>query len=137
MIKIYKKCPICGKTFKANDRGRPQKFCSPQCQWKDANNKKKERRKITQKCQYCGKTFKGNKRKYCSSECAKKANSDKVSKRNSYRWYNDIEFRKREVLKYGSGLGTIKLAENKDNDWKKELIRIRALKKQAGLKRKV
>jgi len=50
-------------------------------------------------------------------------------------WYNDIEFRKQKVLKNKGGLGTITLAKNKDNDWKKEIIRIRALKKRAGLRR--
>ena len=176
MIIIYKKCPICGKLFKANTHGRPRKYCSDDCKWEDIKAKRKkerkitqkcqycgktfkankdqiycsdecrrqaefqirkENRKITQKCQYCGKTFKGNKRKYCSPECAKKANNDKTSRRKSYLWYNNIEFRKRKVLKYGEGVGTIILAENKDNDWEKELIRIRALKRRAGLNRKV
>jgi endogenous inhibitor of DNA gyrase (YacG/DUF329 family) len=138
VIKIYKECPICGKTFKMNEFGRPQKFCSPQCQWKDANNKKKERRVIEKKCEYCGKIFNGNKKqKYCSSECAKKANNDMSSMRKSYLWYNNIEFRKQKVLKHKGGLGTVELSENKDNDWEKELIRIRALKKQAGLNKKV
>ena len=100
-------------------------------------SKRKKERIIEQKCQYCGKIFDGNKKQiYCCSECAKKANSDKTSKRNSYRWYNDIEFRKRLILKYGQGVGTIVLSDNKDNDWEKELIRIRALKKQAGLNRR-
>ena len=135
MIIIYKECPICGKTFKANEFGRPRKYCSDDCKWEDIKAKRKKERIIEQKCQYCGKTFKGNKRKYCSPECAKKANNDITSKRKSYLWYNDIEFRKRKVLKYGGGLGTILLSENKDDDWEKELIRIRALKKQAGLRK--
>ena len=59
-----------------------------------------------------------------------------MNKRNSHRWYHDIEYRKQKVLKHGEGVGTITLAENKDNDWKKELIRIRALKKQAGLNKR-
>lgn len=92
-------------------------------------------------CKYCGKIFipnmKGGKQIYCSSECYEKARRDITSKRNSYKWYNDIEFRKRQVLKYGGGLGTITLSENKDNDWEKELIRVRALKKQAGLNKRV
>ena len=174
MIIIYRKCPICGKLFKANTHGRPQIYCSKECR-KQAEyeirkemriieqkcqycgktfigNKdqiycsdecrrqaefqiRKENRKITQKCQYCGKTFTGNKRKYCSLECYEKARRDITSKRNSYKWYNDIEFRKRQVLKYGGGLGTITLSENKNDDWEKELIRVRALKKQAGLRR--
>ena len=137
MIIIYKKCPICGKLFKANTHGRPRKYCSKECKIKQKNIKRKERRIIEQKCQYCGKTFKANKRKYCSPECAKKADQDNMNKRNSHRWYHDIEYRKQNVLIYGSGVGTIKLAENKDNDWEKELIRIRALKRQAGLNRKV
>lgn len=90
-------------------------------------------------CKYCGKIFipnmKGGKQKYCSPECSKKAHQDQMKKRNSYRWYNDIEYRKRNVLRYGNGVGTIKLSENKDNDWEKELIRIRTLKKRAGLKK--
>jgi len=75
------------------------------------------------------------KHKYCSKECAKKANNDISSRRKSHLWYNDIEFRKQKVLKNKGGLGTITLAKNKDNDWKKEIIRIRALKKRAGLRR--
>ena len=137
MIIIYKKCPICGKLFKVNEFGRPRKYCSDDCKWEDIKAKRKKERIIEQKCQYCGKTFKGNKRKYCSPECARKANLDKTNKRNSHRWYHDIEYRKRKVLKHGEGVGTITLSENKDNDWEKELIRVRALKKQAGLNRKV
>ena len=137
MIIIYKKCPICGKLFKANTHGRPRKYCSDECKWEDIKTKRKKERIIEQKCQYCGKIFDGNKKQiYCCSECAKKANSDKTSKRNSYRWYNDIEFRKRLILKYGQGVGTIVLSDNKDNDWEKELIRIRALKKQAGINKR-
>ena len=138
MIFIYGKCPICGKLFKANTHGRPRKYCSDDCKWEDIKTKRKKERIITQKCQYCGKTFKANKKhKYCSKECAKKANNDISSRRKSHLWYNDIEFRKQKVLKNKGGLGTITLAENKDNDWKKEIIRIRALKKRAGLKRRV
>lgn len=137
MIIIYRKCPICGKLFKANTHGRPRKYCSKECRRQAEFKIRKENRKIIQKCQYCGKTFEGNKRKYCSTECYEKAHQDKMNKRNSHRWYHDIEYRKQNVLIYGSGVGTIKLAENKDNDWKKELIRIRALKKRAGLNRKV
>lgn len=138
MIIIYKKCPICGKLFKANTHGRPRKYCSKECRKQAELQIRKENRKITQKCQYCGKTFKANKKhKYCSKECAKKANNDISGRRKSYLWYNDIEFRKQKVLKNKGGLGTITLAENKDNDWKKEIIRIRALKKRAGLNRKV
>lgn len=137
MIIIYRKCPICGKPFKANTHGRPRKYCSDDCKWEDIKSKRKKERIIEQKCQYCGKTFKANKKKYCSQECYKKAHQDKMNKRNSHRWYHDIEYRKQNVLIYGSGVGTIKLAENKDNDWEKELIRIRALKKRAGLNRKV
>ena len=59
-----------------------------------------------------------------------------MNKRNKYRWYHDLEYWKQQVFKHGGELGTIKLAENKDNDWKKELIRIRALKKQAGLNKR-
>ena len=92
------------------------------------------------KCPICGKLFKANThgrpRKYCSKECSIKANLDKTNKRNSHRWYHDIEYRKQKVLKHGEGIGTITLAENKDNDWEKELIRVRALKKQAGLNRR-
>ena len=138
MIFIYGKCPICGKLFKANTHGRPRKYCSKECRKQAEYEIRKERRIITQKCQYCGKTFGGNKKQiYCSVECANKANQDNMNKRNSHRWYHDIEYRKQKVLKHGEGVGTITLAENKDNDWKKELIRIRALKKQAGLKRRV
>ena len=100
MIIIYKQCPICGKLFKANTHGRPHKYCSDDCKWEDIKTKRKKERIITQKCQYCGKTFKANKRKYCSLECYEKARRDITSKRNSYKWYNDIEFRKRQVLKY-------------------------------------
>ena len=137
MIIIYKQCPICGKLFKANTHGRPRKYCSKECKIKQKNIKRKERRIIIRKCQYCGKEFEGNKKQiYCSSECYEKAHQDKMNKRNSHRWYHDIEYRKQNVLIYGSGVGTIKLAENKDNDWEKELIRVRALKKQAGLNRR-
>ena len=136
MIFIYGKCPICGKLFKANTHGRPRKYCSDDCKWEDIKNKRKKERIIEQKCQYCGKTFKANKKKYCSQECSEKANQDNMNKRNSHRWYHDIEYRKQKVLKHGEGIGTITLAENKDNDWEKELIRVRALKKQAGLNKR-
>lgn len=137
MIIIYRKCPICGKLFKANTHGRPQKYCSKECRRQAEFEIRKENRIIEQKCQYCGKTFKANKKhKYCSKECSIKANLDKTNKRNSHRWYHDIEYRKQKVLKHCEGVGTITLAENKDNDWKKELIRVRALKKQAGLNKR-
>ena len=129
---IEQKCQYCGKIFIGN---KDQIYCSDECRRQAEFQIRKENRIITQKCQYCGKTFKANKRKYCSLECYEKARRDITSKRNSYKWYNDIEFRKRQVLKYGGGLGTITLSENKNDDWEKELIRVRALKKQAGLRR--
>lgn len=137
VIKItYKECPICGKIFKANTHGRPRKYCSDDCKWDDIKSKRKKERIVEQKCQYCGKTFKANKKKYCSKECANKAKQDQTNESCNYRWYNDIEYRKQKLFKYKAGLGTINLQENKDNDWEKELIRIRALKKQAGLNKR-
>ena len=134
---MSKICPICGKPFKANTHGRPRKYCSKECRKQAELEIRKENRKIIQKYQYCGKTFGGNKKQiYCSTECSIKANLDKTNKRNSHRWYHDIEYRKQKVLKHGEGIGTITLAENKDNDWEKELIRVRALKKQAGLNKR-
>ena len=131
MIFIYGKCPICGKLFKANTHGRPRKYCSKECRRQAEFKIRKENRIIIQKCQYCGKTFKANKKKYCSKECSIKANLDKTNKRNSHRWYHDIEYRKQKVLKHGEGVGTITLAENKDNDWEKEQKILNYLKKKS------
>lgn len=53
-----------------------------------------------------------------------------------YHYYHDIEYRKRQLFKYGDNNGTQKIAENKEDDWEKELIRVRALKKEAGINKR-
>lgn len=132
-----KQCNICGRTFEVNNSGRPRKYCSDKCRKQAELQKQKKQRVIVKKCEYCGKSFNGNKKqKYCSQECYEKAHQDKMNKRNSYRWYHDIEYRKQKVLKHGEGVGTITLAEDKEDGWEKELIRIRALKKEAGINKR-
>lgn len=40
------------------------------------------------------------------------------------------------MFKYGDNNGTLKIQDNKECDWEKELIIVRALKKQAGINKR-
>ena len=128
---ITQKCQYCGKTYKGN---KDQIYCSDECRKQAELEIRKENRKITQKCQYCGKIFDGNEKQiYCSVECANKANQDKMNKRNTWRWYNDPEYRAKLQFEHGGANGTIKIAKNPTHDWEKEQKILNYLKKKAGL----
>ena len=71
-------CPQCGTAIVPNHKGRPRKFCSPECRsrWNNTHPKP-ENWKSTRiaVCPVCGKEFLASreyksKRKYCSHACA-------------------------------------------------------------------
>lgn len=82
---MIKTCPICNKQFEAKTN---KVFCSLECSAKNSSIKSSERRSAKRKkvfeqmdsvktCLVCGKQFEvtqqHRKKKYCSSECCKKA----------------------------------------------------------------
>lgn len=42
----------------------------------------------------------------------------------------------RQTFRYGDANGTVKMANNEECDWEKELIIVRALKKEAGINKR-
>ena len=56
-----------------------------------------------------------------------------MNKRNTWRWYNDPEYRAKLQFEHGGANGTIKIAKNPTHDWEKEQKILNYLKKKAGL----
>ncbi len=131
---IIKICPVCNKKFEVDSKkkGRPQKYCSQSCRRRADLDKRIDERSFEKKCGFCGKVFIGNKKqKYCCEDCAKKANIDNTSRNNSYRWYNDEEYR---AKKKESNIGTFNLKKNSkdiddDDYWDEEKEIINQYKK--------
>jgi hypothetical protein len=72
----YKKCPVCGERFYAKRKQREQIHCSIEC----ARKNRTPWGRVNKKCEVCGKKFwvhkaedKRGRGKYCSKECAYKA----------------------------------------------------------------
>lgn len=133
---MIKKCPVCGVEFETNIKNK--KYCSDECRKQARNQRKREARLKEKKCKYCGKTFIGNdKTVYCSDDCAKKSKQDYDMNYHWNRWYNDEVYRQEKTEKQ---LGTFNIQDNLDEDgnrdWEKEAEIIKALKKQAGLKKR-
>lgn len=67
-------CPQCGTAIVPNHKGRPRKFCSPECRsrWNNTHPKQENWRTVRSKiCPVCGREFSyrhqyGLERKYCS-----------------------------------------------------------------------
>ena len=73
-------CPQCGTAIVPNHRGRPRKFCSPECRskWNNTHPRPQNWKTVRSKvCPVCGREFSyrhqyGLPRKYCSRACANK-----------------------------------------------------------------
>ena len=73
-------CPQCGTAIVPNHKGRPRKFCSPECRsrWNNTHPKPENWKTVRSKiCPVCGGEFSyrhqyGLERKYCSRACANK-----------------------------------------------------------------
>lgn len=73
-------CPQCGTAIVPNHKGRPRKFCSPECRsrWNNTHPKPENWKTVRSKiCPVCGREFSyrhqyGLERKYCSRACANK-----------------------------------------------------------------
>lgn len=73
-------CPQCGTAIVPNHKGRPRKFCSPECRsrWNNSHPKPENWKTVRSKiCPVCGREFSyrhqyGLERKYCSRACANK-----------------------------------------------------------------
>lgn len=73
-------CPQCGAAIVPNHRGRPRKFCSPECRskWNNTHPRPQNWKTVRSKvCPMCGREFSyrhqyGLPRKYCSRACANK-----------------------------------------------------------------
>ena len=71
-------CPQCGTAIVPNHKGRPRKFCSPECRsrWNNTHPKPENWKTVRSKiCPVCGREFSyrhqyGLERKYCSRDCA-------------------------------------------------------------------
>lgn len=71
-------CPQCGTAIVPNHKGRPRKFCSPECRsrWNNTHPKPENWKTVRSKiCPVCGREFSyrhqyGLERKYCSRACA-------------------------------------------------------------------
>lgn len=71
-------CPQCGTAIVPNHKGRPRKFCSPECRsrWNNTHPKPENWKTVRSKiCQVYGREFSyrhqyGLERKYCSRACA-------------------------------------------------------------------
>ena len=71
-------CPQCGTAIIPNHKGRPRKFCSPECRsrWNNTHPKPENWKTVRSKiCPVCGREFSyrhqyGLERKYCSRACA-------------------------------------------------------------------
>lgn len=133
----FRLCPICNCTFEVNTSGRPRKYCSDKCRKQAELQNRKKQRVIIKKCEYCGKTFNGNnKQKYCTTKCYDYAHKEQMLSNKLYHYYHDIEYRKKQMFKYGDANGTLKIQDNEVCDWEKELIIVRALKKKAGINKR-
>lgn len=77
-------CPQCGTAIVPNHKGRPRKFCSPECRsrWNNTHPKPENWKTVRSKiCPVCGREFSyrhqyGLERKYCSRACANKGRSE-------------------------------------------------------------
>ena len=93
---MYKKCLICGKEFETNSR---RLYCSYECQKIAKNNGRNKysreelNNNIEENCLICGKPFIKNNmtmtKKYCSSECRRKAERLFGSKKQTDLEYKD------------------------------------------------
>ena len=68
-------CPQCGTAIVPNHKGRPRKFCSPECRsrWNNTHPKPENWKTVRSKiCPVCGKPVLqkvGGVRRFCSKEC--------------------------------------------------------------------
>ena len=85
-----RKCPVCGKKFKANRNGARTKYCSEECfkEYRRINNRDRWRaanpewdKGTSKACKYCGEEFVDKSRakiaRFCSDECRDRSKGHK------------------------------------------------------------
>ncbi len=81
-------CPQCGTAIVPNHKGRPRKFCSPECRsrWNNTHPKPENWRTVRSKiCPVCGREFSyrhqyGLERKYCNRACANRGRKKEANR---------------------------------------------------------
>ena len=119
-------CPQCGTAIVPNHKGRPRKFCSPECRsrWNNTHPKPENWKTVRSKiCPVCGREFSyrhqyGLERKYCSRACANKGRWKEGDVKNGVRLdcvFEGYEYRpEREEVRSQrlAGFECVEIAEN-------------------------